>query len=126
MSAAAARPPVVAVVGPTASGKTGLSLDLAERLHAAREAAGVPLACASTGGRTHPPVGVWPVSLRTALREALLRGGGLARRRARLGDRAGGGPVHGEAQQHDQQDADRADNAEPRVQHEEHAEGDQR
>ncbi len=52
-----------------------LPLDLAERLHAAREAAGgAPLACAATGGRRHPPVGLWPVFLRSALREALLGG----------------------------------------------------
>jgi molybdenum cofactor guanylyltransferase len=51
--------------------------DLADRLHAAREAAGgVPLACARSAvdGRTHPPIGVWPVALRGALREALLAG----------------------------------------------------
>jgi molybdenum cofactor guanylyltransferase len=60
-----------------------LPLDLAERLHAAREAAGVPLACAATGGpaggqtgdRTHPPVGLWPVGLRSELRAALVTGG---------------------------------------------------
>jgi molybdenum cofactor guanylyltransferase len=52
-----------------------LPLDLSERLHAARKAAGVPLACAAaTDGRTHPPVGLWPVSLRDALRDALLGG----------------------------------------------------
>ena len=52
-----------------------LPRDLAERLHAARDAAGgVPLACAATAGRTHPPVGLWPVSLRAALRDALLEG----------------------------------------------------
>ena len=32
MSEPAVRPPIVAVVGATAAGKTGLSLDLAERL----------------------------------------------------------------------------------------------
>jgi molybdopterin-guanine dinucleotide biosynthesis protein A len=48
--------------------------DLAERLHAARDAAGLPLACAATEGRTHPPVGLWPVALRGALRDALLAG----------------------------------------------------
>jgi molybdenum cofactor guanylyltransferase len=51
-----------------------LPLDLAERLHAAREATGTPLACAATAGRTHPPVGLWPVSLRPDLRNALLGG----------------------------------------------------
>lgn len=55
-----------------------LPQDLAHRLHKAREAAGLPLACAATafppGDRTHPPVGLWPVSLREPLREALLGG----------------------------------------------------
>ncbi|MBD0271854.1 MAG: NTP transferase domain-containing protein, partial [Acetobacteraceae bacterium] len=51
-----------------------LPLDLAERLHAVRERDGVPLACAATAGRTHPPVGLWPVSLRSALRDALAGG----------------------------------------------------
>lgn len=48
--------------------------DLVDALHAARTAADVPLACARSGGRTHPPVGLWPVALRGALREALLAG----------------------------------------------------
>jgi molybdopterin-guanine dinucleotide biosynthesis protein A len=48
--------------------------DLVAGLHAAREAAGVPLACALSGGRTHPPIGLWPVTLREALRQALSAG----------------------------------------------------
>ncbi|MBW8268451.1 molybdenum cofactor guanylyltransferase MobA [Caldovatus aquaticus] len=48
--------------------------DLAARLHAARAAAGVPLACARSGGFAHPPVGLWPVGLREDLRAALLAG----------------------------------------------------
>jgi molybdopterin-guanine dinucleotide biosynthesis protein A len=48
--------------------------DLVARLHAAREAAGVPLACASSAGHCHPPVGLWPVALREALRAALAAG----------------------------------------------------
>jgi len=51
-----------------------LPLDLARSLHAAREAAGVPLACARSGGQAHPPVGLWPVALREELRAALLSG----------------------------------------------------
>ncbi len=51
-----------------------LPFDLAERLHTARESVGVPLACAGTPGQAHPPVGLWPVSLRSALRDALLGG----------------------------------------------------
>ncbi|WP_439497157.1 molybdenum cofactor guanylyltransferase MobA [Bosea sp. (in: a-proteobacteria)] len=45
--------------------------DLVARLHAARAAAGVPLACAASGGWTHPVIGLWPVSLREDLRHAL-------------------------------------------------------
>lgn len=48
--------------------------DLVARLRGARQAAGTPLACAASGGRTHPPIGLWPVSLRAALRGALLDG----------------------------------------------------
>lgn len=48
--------------------------DLVARLHAARAAAGVPLACARSGGFAHPPVGLWPVALRGDLRAALLAG----------------------------------------------------
>lgn len=45
--------------------------DLVMRLHEARVAAGVPLACAASGGWTHPVIGLWPVSLREDLRHAL-------------------------------------------------------
>ena len=46
--------------------------DLASRLHKAREAAGVPLACARSGDWRHPVVGLWPVQLRDDLRRALV------------------------------------------------------
>ncbi len=45
--------------------------DLVARLHAAREAQNVPLACAASGGWTHPVIGLWPVRLRDDLRRAL-------------------------------------------------------
>jgi molybdopterin-guanine dinucleotide biosynthesis protein A len=48
--------------------------DLLARLHEAREAAGTRLACAASGGRSHPPIGLWPVALREDLRAALLAG----------------------------------------------------
>lgn len=48
--------------------------DLVARLHAAREEAGLPLACARSGGQAHPPIGLWPVTLREELRAALLAG----------------------------------------------------
>jgi molybdopterin-guanine dinucleotide biosynthesis protein A len=46
--------------------------DLVARLSAAREAAGVPLACARSGDWRHPVVGLWPVVLRQDLRKALV------------------------------------------------------
>ncbi len=51
-----------------------LPTDLVPRLHAARLAAGTPLACAASGGYTHPPIGLWQVGLRQDLRAALLAG----------------------------------------------------
>jgi molybdopterin-guanine dinucleotide biosynthesis protein A len=49
-----------------------LPKDLAERLHRARKAANVPLACARSGDWRHPVVGLWPVQLRDDLRRALV------------------------------------------------------
>lgn len=46
--------------------------DLVARLHQARQQAGLPLACAASGGWTHPVIGLWPVSLREDLRHALI------------------------------------------------------
>jgi len=48
--------------------------DLVARLHAARDEARAPMACAASDGHTHPPVGLWPVALRDALRAAVLAG----------------------------------------------------
>lgn len=45
--------------------------DLVKRLEAGARAAGVKLACAASGGRTHPVIGLWPVSLADDLRHAL-------------------------------------------------------
>ncbi len=45
--------------------------DLVSRLHQARASAGTALACASSGGRSHPVVGLWPVALRDDLRQSL-------------------------------------------------------
>jgi len=52
-----------------------LPRDLVSRLHAARTAAGVPLACAKSGDWRHPVVGLWPVDLRADLRRALVAEG---------------------------------------------------
>ena len=49
--------------------------DLITRLHAARAAAGAPLACARSGEWRHPVIGLWPVALREDLRRALVAEG---------------------------------------------------
>lgn len=46
--------------------------DLVARLLGACETQGTQLACAASGGFSHPVIGLWPVGLRLALREALL------------------------------------------------------
>ena len=52
-----------------------LPRDLVPRLHAARAAAGAPLACAKSGDWRHPVVGLWPVDLRADLRRAVVAEG---------------------------------------------------
>jgi molybdopterin-guanine dinucleotide biosynthesis protein A len=49
-----------------------LPKNLVARLHAARVAAGAPLACACSGDWRHPVVALWPVALRDDLRRALV------------------------------------------------------
>ena len=49
--------------------------DLVARLKAAVADAGAEMGCAASGGRPHPVCGLWPVSLRAALREAVVEGG---------------------------------------------------
>ena len=46
--------------------------DLAARLESARKKEGAALACAASGGHTHPVIGLWPVVLRAELRRALV------------------------------------------------------
>lgn len=46
-------------------------LDLVARLAQALDEQGADMACASSAGRDHPVVGLWPVALRDALRTAL-------------------------------------------------------
>ena len=48
-----------------------LPADLVARLHAARARENTPLACARSGDWRHPVVGLWPISLREDLRQAL-------------------------------------------------------
>ncbi|MFL5201999.1 MAG: molybdenum cofactor guanylyltransferase MobA [Microvirga sp.] len=52
-----------------------IPLDLVPQLHEARHEARRPLACASSGSQVHFAVGLWPVSLRQDLRQALLENG---------------------------------------------------
>jgi len=51
-----------------------LPVDLATRLHRARKTAGAPAAIAKSGGRQHPVIALWHVSLRADLRDALEQG----------------------------------------------------
>ncbi len=52
-----------------------LPRDLVGRLHAARDKAGTPLACARSGDWRHPVAALWPVGLREDLRHALVAEG---------------------------------------------------
>jgi len=49
--------------------------DLVARLAEGLEGAGADLACAASGGRTHPVFGLWPVRLRDELRQAVVEEG---------------------------------------------------
>jgi molybdenum cofactor guanylyltransferase len=67
----AANAPTVAWVASVPGDCPFLPRDLVPRLHAARTAAGTPLACAKSGDWRHPVVGLWPVHLRADLRRAI-------------------------------------------------------
>ena len=67
---AAANLPEASHVASFAGDAPFLPRDLVARL-AEAVAAGSDLACAASGGRTHPVFGLWPVALREALRRAL-------------------------------------------------------
>ena len=69
---AACNAPDIAWVVSVPSDCPFLPHDLVARLHRARIDAGTPLACAQSGGRRHPVVGLWPVELRERLRHALV------------------------------------------------------
>jgi molybdopterin-guanine dinucleotide biosynthesis protein A len=69
---AAAHAPGIADVASVPGDCPFLPGDLVARLVAARQAAGVPLACARSGDWRHPVVGLWPVALREDLRKALV------------------------------------------------------
>lgn len=67
----AAQRPTAAWLLSVAADTPFLPRDLVPRLHAARAAAGVPLACAASAGQAHHAIGLWPVALRLDLRRAL-------------------------------------------------------
>jgi molybdopterin-guanine dinucleotide biosynthesis protein A len=69
--AARERPDIGWVVSAPTDGPF-LPRDVVARLHEARAAADVPLACARSARQTHPPIGLWPVALRSDLRHALV------------------------------------------------------
>jgi len=52
-----------------------LPADLVARLAEGLEGARADLACAASGGRTHPVFGLWPVRLRDELRQAVVEEG---------------------------------------------------
>jgi molybdenum cofactor guanylyltransferase len=69
---AARERPEIACVASAAADSPFLPHDFVSRLHAAREAAGTPLACAESGGQAHPVNALWAVTLREDLRHALV------------------------------------------------------
>jgi len=72
--AAGHRPDCPYVVS-VASDAPFLPTDLVSRLAAGLDEAGADLACAASGGRSHPVFGLWPVRLREDLRRALVAEG---------------------------------------------------
>lgn len=68
--AAAHRPALDWVVSIPTDGPF-LPRNLVAGLHRARQREGMPLACAASAGQAHPVIGLWPVSLRHDLRQAL-------------------------------------------------------
>ena len=71
----AANRPDCRLVASVATDAPFLPADLVARLAAAMAAAGADLACAASGGQPHPVIGLWPVRLREALRQAVLAEG---------------------------------------------------
>ncbi len=67
-----ARRPDVALAISVPADTPFLPGDLVARLIRARAEKNAEVACARSGGRTHPAVAVWPVSIRSDLRHALV------------------------------------------------------
>ena len=68
----AERRPDIAWVASVAADCPFLPGDLVARLQAAHDAEGAEMACAASGGWSHPVIGLWPVRLRDDLRRALV------------------------------------------------------
>lgn len=73
MEWAAQHAPVCDLILTVPSDAPFLPRDLVERLERTMIAEGADIACASSGGRAHPPIALWPVSLAEELREAMTR-----------------------------------------------------
>jgi molybdopterin-guanine dinucleotide biosynthesis protein A len=71
----AAHHPELSHVASVATDAPFLPQDLVSRLAAALAETGAELACAASGGRTHPVFGLWPVQFKEELRGALTRDG---------------------------------------------------
>jgi molybdopterin-guanine dinucleotide biosynthesis protein A len=69
---AAANAPAAEWVASFATDAPFLPDDLVARLLAAVRDKGAEMACAASGGRTHPVFGLWPVALRGELRRAMI------------------------------------------------------
>ena len=69
---AAAQAPSCSHLASFAGDAPFLPWDLVRRFVDAVEAEQADLACAASGGRTHPVFGLWPVALRGALRRAMI------------------------------------------------------
>src|ERR1700724_1408794 len=63
------------VVASVATDVPFLPEDLVSRLLHGMDAAGAEMACAASGGQSHPVIGLWPVRLRDELRRALAEEG---------------------------------------------------
>jgi molybdopterin-guanine dinucleotide biosynthesis protein A len=72
---AAANVPDVAYVASVPGDCPFLPRDLVARLHEARQVVNMALACAHSGDWRHPVVGLWPVALRSDLRQAVTEEG---------------------------------------------------
>ena len=72
--AAANRPDCTHIVS-VATDAPFLPADLVAHLLEGMTNAGAELACAASGGQSHPVIGLWPVNLREALREAVVAEG---------------------------------------------------